>query len=93
MTSYKNIPLEIKNLPLRTKLELLYGDGFWRVRGIKELDLKPFDVSDGPHGLRKQVTKSDQLGIVASLPATCFPTASLVACSFDENLIFEMGQA
>ncbi|MFA7378481.1 MAG: glycoside hydrolase family 3 C-terminal domain-containing protein [Bacilli bacterium] len=93
MTSYKNIPLEIKNLPLRTKLELLYGDGFWRVRGIKELDLKPFDVSDGPHGLRKQVTKSDQLGIAASLPATCFPTASLVACSFDENLIFEMGQA
>lgn len=93
MIHNRNIPPEIKKLPLKTKLELLYGDGFWRVRGIKELDLKPFDVSDGPHGLRKQVAKGDQLGIMASLPATCFPTASLVACSFDEDLIYEMGQA
>ena len=83
----------IKRMPLKTKLELLYGDGFWKVRGIEEFGYKPFLVADGPHGLRKQVDKGDQLGIMEAYPATCFPTASLVACSFDVDLIYTMGQA
>ncbi|NCA95635.1 MAG: glycosyl hydrolase [Methanomicrobia archaeon] len=83
----------IKRMPLKTKLELLYGDGFWKVRGIEEFGYKPFLVADGPHGLRKQVDKDDQLGIMEAYPATCFPTASLVACSFDVDLIYTMGQA
>ena len=83
----------IKRMPLKTKLELLYGDGFWKVRGIEEFGFKPFLVADGPHGLRKQVDKGDQLGIMEAYPATCFPTASLVACSFDVDLIYTMGQA
>ena len=83
----------IKHMPLKTKLELLYGDGFWKVRGIEEFGFKPFLVADGPHGLRKQVDKGDQLGIMEAYPATCFPTASLVSCSFDVDLIYTMGQA
>ncbi len=83
----------IKRMPLKTKLELLYGDGFWKVRGIEAFGYKPFLVADGPHGLRKQVDKGDQLGIMEAYPATCFPTASLVACSFDVDLIYTMGQA
>lgn len=83
----------IKKLDLKTKLELLYGDGFWKIRGLEQYGYRPFLVSDGPHGLRKQVDKGDQLGIMAAYPATCFPTASLVACSFDEQLIYAMGQA
>ncbi len=93
MAQYQKIPDEIKSLPLQKKLELLYGDGFWKVRGIEDFNIKPFLVADGPHGLRKQVDKGDQLGIMAAFPATCFPTASLLACSFDQDLIFQMGQA
>ncbi|HOC81111.1 MAG TPA: glycoside hydrolase family 3 C-terminal domain-containing protein, partial [Bacilli bacterium] len=93
MNKKEIIPDEIKNLALSTKLKLLYGDGFWKVRGIDELGLNSFLVADGPHGLRKQVEKGDQLGIMNAIPATCFPTASLVACSFDEELVYKMGQA
>ncbi|MFA5443073.1 MAG: glycoside hydrolase family 3 C-terminal domain-containing protein [Bacilli bacterium] len=87
------IPEQIKQLSLNKKLKLLYGDGFWKVRGVEELELEPFYVSDGPHGLRKQVEKGDQIGIMPAYPATCFPTAAMLACSFDEHLIHEMGQA
>ncbi|NCA97166.1 MAG: glycosyl hydrolase [Bacteroidia bacterium] len=84
---------KIHKLDLKTKLQLLYGDGFWKIRGIDELGYKPFIVADGPHGLRRQVDKGDQLGIMAAYPATCFPTASLLACSFDENLLNIAGKA
>nr|WP_253200819.1 glycoside hydrolase family 3 N-terminal domain-containing protein [Clostridium sp. CF012] len=50
-------------------------------------------VTDGPHGLRKQAENSDHLGINNSVPATCFPTASATACSFDRELLIEMGTA
>jgi len=84
---------DVARLDLRIKAELTYGDGFWKVRGVDELKLKPFLVADGPHGLRKQCEKSDQLGLAPSHPATCFPTASLLACSFDEELVYKMAQA
>ena len=49
-------------------------------------------MTDGPHGIRKQKS-NDALGIAESYKATCFPTASLLACSFDESLLYEVGQA
>lgn len=87
-----DIKKRIHNLPLKTKLQLLYGDDFWKVRGISELGYQPFLVADGPHGLRRQIAKGDQLGMMAAYPATCFPTASLLACSFDEELVIKTGQ-
>ena len=52
-----------------------------------------FMVTDGPHGLRKQAGESDHLGLNASVPATCFPTAAATACSFDPTLMRRMGAA
>ena len=43
--------------------------------------------------MRKQAGASDHLGINPSEPATCFPTASAVASSWDPALGEEMGQA
>ena len=50
-------------------------------------------VTDGPNGLRKQAASADHLGINDSVPATCFPSAAATACSFDPDLLYEMGQA
>ena len=50
-------------------------------------------LSDGPHGLRKQAGESDHLGLNPSVPATCFPTASAVANSWDTALGEEIGAA
>ena len=49
--------------------------------------------SDGPHGIRKQAGEGDHLGLNASLPATCFPTAATSANSWDEELGFKIGEA
>ena len=40
-------------------------------------------VTDGPHGLRKQPDEADHAGIGGSNPATCFPTASALASSWN----------
>ena len=50
-------------------------------------------LTDGPHGLRKQVENADHLGLNKSVPATCFPPAAALAASWNEELIYEMGEA
>ena len=50
-------------------------------------------VTDGPHGLRKQSKGADHLGAHRSIPATCFPTASALASSWDLALMHEVGVA
>ena len=49
-------------------------------------------LSDGPHGVRKQLGASDHLGLNASQPATCFPTAAGVANSWNPDLAEEIGR-
>ena len=82
----------LKKLSIKEKLSLLTGDGLWNIKHYPKLGLKRFMMTDGPHGIRKQKS-NDALGIAESYIATCFPTASLLACSFDESLLYEVGQA
>ncbi len=50
-------------------------------------------VSDGPHGLRAQPGAGDHVGLGGSLPATCFPTASAIASSWNPELLHRIGVA
>jgi len=72
------------------KVQLLDGLDVWHTKPIK--DLPSIMMADGPHGLRKQYESKDNLGVFGSVPATCFPTASLTACSFDPELLKMMGK-
>lgn len=83
----------ISRLSLSQKAELLCGKNFWDSRGIPGYDIPSVCFSDGPHGLRKQDGNADNLGIFLSQKATCFPTASALACSWDEDLARRIGQA
>ena len=76
---------------LKEKIKLLDGLDVWHTKPV--LGLPKLMMTDGPHGLRKQVDVSDHLGKSGSVPSTAFPTGSLVACSFDRNLIKNMGKA
>ena len=58
---------------------LCSGRNFWQLKGIPRLGLESVSVADGPHGLRCQEDEADHLGMGASLPATCFPTAVTLA--------------
>ena len=75
------------------KAALCVGADFWHVRGVERLGLRGIMTADGPHGLRKQVAHHDSARPSDSVPATCFPTASAVACTFDPELAQEMGRA
>ncbi|MDR2177237.1 MAG: glycoside hydrolase family 3 C-terminal domain-containing protein [Treponema sp.] len=80
-------------LTLEEKASLCSGKDFWTLKGIERLGLPSIMVTDGPHGLRKQAGGSDHLGINQSVPAACFPAASAGACSFDRELLREIGAA
>ncbi len=75
------------------KALLLSGKDFWNLVGFSKYGLESIMVTDGPHGLRKQITDADNLGINNSEPATCFVPACLSACSFDPDLLNKMGIA
>lgn len=80
-------------MTLRQKAELLTGKDFWQTKDFEELGIPALFLSDGPHGLRKQAAAADHLGLNASIPATCFPTAAAMANSWNPVLGEEMGEA
>lgn len=82
----------IDSMTLEEKASLCSGVDFWHTQPIDRLGIPAMMVSDGPHGLRKQDTEGDHLGINDSIKAVCFPTGCTVASSFDKELINEMGK-
>ena len=83
----------IRKLTLEEKAALLQGWSTWTTREVKRLGIPPIFCSDGPTGLRKQAGAGDHLGLNASVPATCFPTAATMANSWDLALAEELGAA
>ncbi|MCR5640932.1 MAG: glycoside hydrolase family 3 C-terminal domain-containing protein [Lachnospiraceae bacterium] len=83
----------ISKLTLMEKAALLSGKNEWESRDIPRMEIQSITFSDGPHGLRRQEGAGDHLGLNASLPATCFPTAATVANSWDPSLGEEIGAA
>ena len=83
----------LKKLSLEEKAALLQGWSTWTTREVKHAGIPAIFLSDGPHGLRKQAGAGDHLGLNASVPATCFPTAATMANSWDVELGEELGKA
>ena len=80
-------------MTLQEKAALLGGKGEWETRDIPRLGIPSMVCSDGPSGLRRQAGTGDHLGLNPSLPATCFPCPSLMACSWDQELEEAIGAA
>ena len=83
----------IPKLTLEQKCALLSGAATFKTRALPQYGIPSIWLSDGPHGLRKQAGPADHLGQNPSEPATCFPTASAVASSWDPALGEEIGRA
>ena len=82
----------VGKMKIEDKIALCSGQDFWHTKSMPEYGIESITMADGPHGLRKQVDTSDMLGINRSIPATCFPTACITACSFDEELLELVGK-
>ena len=81
----------ISQMTLAEKCSLLSGRDVWHTRAIDRLNVPAITLSDGPSGLRKQEGAGDQLGLNASVKATCFPSAAAIANSWDEQLAERVG--
>lgn len=85
--------LRVSGLSLEERAQLLAGESHWKTYAAPSAGIPSLFLSDGPHGLRKQEGAQDCMGIAESRPATCFPTASALACSFDPELVERVGAA
>ena len=85
----------ISQMTLEDKIALCDGANMWETRAYDKYGIPSMFVCDGPSGLRKQDLSggTDMLGINVSRPATCFPAAVTTACSWDAELLREIGAA
>ena len=82
----------IEKMTLEEKCAYLSGKNAWDTRSFSAIGIEALHHADGPTGVRKQAGKGDHLGLNASVPATCFPTAATLANSWDVNLIERVGE-
>ena len=80
----------ISEMTLEEKADILSGRDFWHTKAMERLGIPEIMVSDGPAGLRKQDFID---GALTTIPCTCFPSESLLACSWDTELMEQMGRA
>jgi len=85
----ENISKIISQLTLEEKASLCSGLNNWQSKPIERLNIPSIYMTDGPHGLRRE---GDD-GFGNSEPATCFPTASCLASTWNVGLIEEVGKA
>ena len=79
------------DLPLEDRARLLTGADFWTTAAAP--GVPSIVLTDGPHGVRRQVGASDHLGLNAAAPATCFPPAAAVGSSWNPDLARRIGRA
>lgn len=82
----------IQKMTLAEKASLLSGKNNWESQDVPRLNIPSLFCADGPHGVRRQLGSSDHLGLNPSATATCFPSASAVANSWDPELGEEIGR-
>ena len=82
----------IEKMTLEEKCAYLSGKNAWDTRSFSSIGVDVLRHADGPTGVRKQAGKGDHLGLNASVPATCFPTAATLANSWDVRLLEKVGE-
>lgn len=87
-----NLDAIISKLTVEEKVAFLQGWSTWTSYDCKRLGIPAIFLSDGPTGLRKQAGAGDHLGLNASVPATCFPTAATMANTWDVELGMKVGE-
>lgn len=81
----------LDDLKVEEKVKLFNGNGNWHTFDA-DGKVPYFSMSDGPHGLRKQ-EEGKKANINDSNLATCFPTASCIASSWDVRALKLLGKS
>lgn len=78
-------------MTLAEKAMLCTGATPWTTVAIERLGVASIRVADGPHGVRRVADANDMMS--ESMPATCYPTASALASTWDTELVRTLGEA
>jgi beta-glucosidase len=82
----------VAEMTIEEKASLLTGATGWTTAGVPRLGIQPVVVADGPHGVRR-VHDLESFDTEVAVSATCFPTASSLAASWDPALLRSVGVA
>lgn len=82
---------DVTGLSLEEQISLTTGADFWHTVAVGEIP--SIMMTDGPHGIRKQLEETDNLGMAASEPATCFPPAVGLGQTWNPELADAVGAA
>ena len=85
----------LSELTLEEKASLCSGLTFWQTKPVERLNIPSVRMTDGPHGLRNEMTSKGGITNVlkGSYPSTCFPPAVTTASSWDRDLLYDIGKA
>ena len=87
-----NVEQILSQMTIEEKAALVSGTDFTYTNPIPRLNVPALCMSDGPHGLRKQIGAGDN-GVSQSEPATAFPTAACTASGWNPDNLRKMGAA
>ncbi len=83
----------ITELTIEEKAALLEGVNSWNTNAVPRLNIPTLFLTDGPHGLRKVRQATGGFGVSDNEHSTAFPTSTAVACSWNPNNLYRMGEA
>jgi len=86
----------VSQMNIKEKAAICIGGSAWCTALIRRLGIPEIVMTDGPHGVRRVENVNETQNVASltqSIPATCFPTASAVASSWDTQLIKEVGES
>lgn len=82
----------VNDLTLEEKAALTSGTNPWSLGNVAAKGLPNYTITDGPHGLRK-AQNTESMDVEENVPATCFPPAAGMACSWNPELVKRVGEA
>ncbi len=84
----------IKKMTLKEKAMFLSGSSPMHNYGVERLNIPSLSLNDGPNGLRRIKNDGDSLGGVSQTEkSTVFPCSAMLASSWNNELIKEVGDA
>ena len=82
----------LSEMTLEEKVRFCQGKNKWETTGVPRLGIPPVWVSDGPIGIRREVTAEELGAENPTFPSVCFPAMAGIAASFDPELAYETGE-